>query len=61
MKEGATVILVGLIKATHLNGKAARVVGQDERGRWLVKVLDVDENLVGLRAVDFTNPLAPRC
>ena len=47
MKVGYTVILVGLTKATHLNGKLATVAGKDEGVRWFVKVMDDGLNTVG--------------
>jgi hypothetical protein len=46
MKVGDTVVLVGLMKATHLNGKVARITRKDEGDRWLVNLLDDSENAV---------------
>ncbi len=40
MKAGHTVILVGLTKAAHLNGKVAIVEVKDVGGRWLVRLID---------------------
>ena len=40
MKVGDTVVLLGLVQATHLNGKVARIVEKDVEDRWLVNLLD---------------------
>ena len=46
MKEGDTVVLVGLVKATHLNGKVATVAGKHEKDRWIVNLFKDAENKV---------------
>ena len=40
MKVGDTVVLVGLVRATHLNGQVAKIVEKDEGDRWLVNLVD---------------------
>jgi hypothetical protein len=39
MKVGDTVVLVGLVGTTHLNGKVATIAEEDEEDRWLVKLV----------------------
>ncbi len=47
MKLGVTVVLVGLEKTTHLNGKVAQIVGKDEEeDRWLVHLAKISGNTV---------------
>ncbi len=46
MKVGDTVVLVGLVKVSHLNGKVATIVEKDEGDRWLVNLLDDAGNTV---------------
>ncbi len=46
MKVGDTVVLVGLLKATHLNGKVAKIAEKDEGDRWLVSLVDDATNTV---------------
>jgi hypothetical protein len=41
MKEGDTVVLLGLLNAGHLNGKIASVIDKDaENDRWVVEIVD---------------------
>ena len=46
MKVGDTVVLVGLVTTTYLNGKIAEIVEKDEEDRWLVNLTKDVVNMV---------------
>ena len=45
MKVGDMVVLLGLVKAKHLNGTLATIVRKHDGGRWIV-VVDDNEKTV---------------
>jgi hypothetical protein len=45
MKEGDIVVLVGLVKAKHLNGTLATILRRQDCGRWIVQVDDLQKSV----------------
>ena len=61
MKEGDAVVVVGLVKAKHLNGKTGVIVEKDGGDRWLVEVLNDDQKKVKVGILLYVCAKGRRC